>query len=62
MIYKFKNWVYLPVVSEVYIEAESDEKALKILKGLDPKTFNWEECQMEHIKTFYEIINQNEKS
>ncbi len=39
MIYKFRNWVYLPVVSEVYIEAESDEKALKILKDLDPKTF-----------------------
>ena len=59
MIYKFRNWVYLPVVSEVYIEAESDEKALKILKDLDPKTFNWEECQMQHIRTLYKVIHQN---
>jgi|TARA_R100001463_G_scaffold15164_1_gene39681 hypothetical protein len=62
MIYKFKNWVYVPAVSEIYIEAESDEKALQILKGLDPKTFNWEECQLHPIKTFYEVIKKDEKS
>ena len=29
MLYKFKRWVYVPVVTEVYIVANSDKEALE---------------------------------
>ena len=39
MIYKFKKWVILPAYTEIFINASSDEEALKILNSIDPKNF-----------------------
>ena len=35
MIYKFRRWVYVPCVTEVYINADTDTQALETMKNLN---------------------------
>jgi len=44
MIYKFKKWVILPAYTEIFVNATSDEEALKILNAIDSTTLNWQEA------------------
>ena len=42
MIYKFKVWVWLPMTTEVYLDANKDEEAVSIFNKIDlKKGFNW---------------------
>ena len=58
MIYKFKRWVILPAYTEIYINAENDEEALKTLKAIDPRTLNWQEADAVDQRMTYEVINE----
>ncbi len=58
MIYKFKRWVILPAYTEIFINANSDEEALKILRAIDPKTLNWQETDAVDQRMTYEVINE----
>ena len=58
MIYKFKRWVILPAYTEIFINANSDEEALKILRAIDPKTLNWQETDAVDQRMIYEVINE----
>ena len=62
MIYRFQQTVYVPVKSEVFIEAQSDEQALKIIKELDPNTLTWNECPLTPYRTTYERIKDDKNS
>ena len=61
MIYKFKRWVYVPCVTEIFISADSDREALEINNSLDPKSLSFEECPMTHIRSTYEIVKSSDK-
>ena len=61
MIYKFKRWVYVPCVTEVYINADTDSEALEINKNLDPKSLSWKECPMSALRETYEVIKSDDK-
>ena len=58
MIYKFKRWVILHAYTEIFINANSDEEALKILRAIDPKTLNWQETDAVDQRMTYEVINE----
>ena len=58
MIYKFKRWVILPAYTEIFINANSDEEALKILRAINPKTLNWQETDAVDQRMTYEVINE----
>ena len=60
MIYKFRRWVYVPCVTEVYIVANSDQEALKASNSLDPKSLSYEECPMTHLRSTYEIVKSDD--
>ena len=57
-IYKFKKWVILPAYTEIFINANSDQEALKILRAIDPKTLNWQEAEAVDQRMTYEVINE----
>ena len=59
MIYKFKRWVVLPAYTEIFINAENDQEAIKTLKAIDPKTLNWQEQDVADQRMTYEVINEN---
>ena len=61
MLYKFKRWVYVPVVTEVYIVANSDKEALEYIDKLDPKTLSYKECPMTTLRTTYELVKEDAK-
>ena len=56
MIYKFKKWVYVPCVTEVFINADTDPQALETMKNLDPKSLSWKECPMSALRETYEVV------
>ena len=58
MIYKFKRWAILPDYTEIFIYANSDQEALKILRAIDPKTLNWQETDAVDQRMTYEVINE----
>ncbi len=62
MIYKFKRWVAIPLVTEVYVVANSDTEALEAINNLDPKSLSYTECPMSHIRSTYEIVKENDPS
>ena len=57
MIYKFKRWVILPAYTEIFINANSDQEALKIINAIDPKTLNWQEADAVDQRMTYEVLN-----
>ena len=61
MIYKFRRWVYVPCVTEVFISANTDSEALEINKNLDPKSLSWKECPMSAFRSTYEVIKSDDK-
>ena len=58
MIYKFKIWVILPAYTEIFVNATSDEEALKILNAIDPTTLNWQEADSVEQRMTYEVIDE----
>ena len=60
MIYKFRKWVYVPCVTEVFINADTDPQALETMKNLDPKSLSWKECPMSAFKKTYEVIKSDD--
>jgi len=58
MIYKFKKWVILPAYTEIFVNATSDEEALKILNAIDPTTLNWQEADAVEQRMTYEVIDE----
>ena len=60
MIYKFKVWVYIPHVTEIYINADTDTQSLETLESLDPKSLSWKECPMTALRKTYEIVKTND--
>ena len=62
MIYKFKRWVILPAYTEIFINANSDEEALKILRAIDPKTLNWQEAEAVEQRMTYEAIDEKSRT
>ena len=56
MIYKFKRWMYLPYVTEVFINADTDKEALETFREIDLKTLSWKECGMTPLRMTYEVI------
>ena len=59
MIYKFKRWVVLPAYTEIFINAENDQEAIKTLKAIDPKTLNCQEQDVADQRMTYEVIDEN---
>ena len=62
MIYKFKRWVVLPAYTEIFINAENDQEAIKTLKAIDPKTLNWQEQDVADQRMTYEVIDENSRT
>ena len=62
MIYKIKTWKFIPVVSEVFISAKTDEECLKTFEDIKPKTLSWKECPMTKGRTTYEVVKFDEDS
>jgi hypothetical protein len=58
MIYKFKRWVILPAYTEIFVNAESDQEALKTLRAIDPTTLNWQETDVLEQRMTYEVIDE----
>ena len=58
MIYKFKVWAWLPMITEVHLSAIDDEDALKVFNKIDlTKGFNWRNDGMHKSRVTYEITN-----
>ena len=57
MIYKFKVWVWLPQVTEIYLSAENDEHAVSNFNKLDLKEFSWKDDGMRKSRITYEVVN-----
>ena len=62
MIYKFRKWVYVPHVTEIYVNADNDSEAVLTINKLKLDSFNWQECPMTNIRTTYEIVKENGKT
>jgi len=62
MMYKFKRWVWVPCVTEVFIVANTDKEAIEAMDELDPKSLSFEECPMTHLRTTYEVVKGEQKS
>ena len=58
MIYEFKKWVILPAYTEIFVNATSDEEALKILNAIDSTTLNWQEADSVEQRMTYEVIDE----
>ena len=56
MIYKFKVWVWLPQVTEIYLSAENDEHAISNFNKLDLKEFSWKDDGMRKSRMTYEVV------
>ena len=56
MIYKFRKWIWIPHVSEVYINADTDEEALQTMDNINLKTLSWKECGMTPLRMTYEVV------
>ncbi len=57
MIYKFKVWVWLPMTTEVYLDANKDEEAVSIFNKIDlKKGFNWKDDGIRNSRATYEIV------
>ena len=56
MIYKFKRWMYLPYVTEVFINANTDKEALETFNQINLKTLSWKECGMIPLRMTYEVV------
>jgi len=61
MIYKFRKWVYVPHVTEIYVNADNDSEAVSTINKLKLDSFNWQECPMTNIRTTYEIVKEDGK-
>jgi len=61
MIYKFRKWVYVPHVTEIYVNADNDSEAVLTINKLKLDSFNWQECPMTNIRTTYEIVKEDGK-
>ena len=61
MIYKFKVWVWTPMVTEIFINSDNDEDAAKVFKSVDLNNFNWQREGMLHNRTTYEVIKDGSK-
>ena len=61
MIYKFRRWVYVPCVTEIFISADTDREALEINNNLDPKSLSWKECPMSSFRSTYEVVKSDDK-
>ena len=61
MIYKFRKWVYVPHVTEIYLNADNDSEAVLTINKLKLDSFNWQECPMTNIRTTYEIVKEDGK-
>ena len=60
MIYKFKVWVWLPQVTEIYLSAENDEHAISNFNKLDLKEFSWKDDGMRKSRMTYEVVKDDE--
>ena len=60
MIYKFKVWVWLPQVTEIYLSAENDEHAISNFNKLDLKEFSWKDDGMRKSRMTYEVVKDVE--
>ena len=56
MIYKFKVWVWLPQVTEIYLSAENAEHAISNFNKLDLKEFSWKDDGLRKSRMTYEVI------
>jgi len=56
MIYKFRKWIWIPHVSEIFISANTDYEALCIMENIDLKTLSWEQCSMTPLRMTYEVV------
>ena len=56
MIYKFKVWVWLPQVTEIYLSAENDEHAVSNFNKLDLKEFSWKDDGLRKSRMTYEVV------
>ena len=61
MIYKVRIWVYVPHVTEIYINADSDTQAAETLNNIKPDSLSWKECPMSALRKTYEVIKSNDK-
>ena len=61
MIYKFRRWVYVPCVTEVFIVADTDKEATEAINNLDPKSLSYKECPMTHLRSTYEVVKSSDK-
>ena len=61
MIYKFKRWIYVPCVTEIFISADTDREALEINNSLDPKSLSLKECTMSSFRSTFEVIKSDDK-
>ena len=62
MIYKFRRWVYVPCVTEVFIVADTDKEATEAINNLDPKSLSYKECPMTNHRTTYEVVKSDEQN
>ena len=60
MIYKFKIWVYVPHVTEIYINADTDSQAVETLSNIKPNSLSWKECPMSALRRTYEVIKSDD--
>ena len=60
MIYKVRIWVYVPHVTEIYINADSDTQAGETLSGIKPNSLSWTECPMTSLRSTYEIVKTDD--
>ena len=58
MIYRFKVWVWLPMTTEIHLNENSDEEAVKTFNKIDlTKGFDWRDDGMRKSRVTYELIN-----
>ena len=60
MIYKFREWSWKPMTTEIYLAASEDDEALNIFNKLNKDEFVWKKDSMRDERVTYEVIKNAE--
>lgn len=61
MKFLVKVWVWRPLFSEVVIDADSDEEALKKIKNFKEDEIEWQSNPLKGDRVTYEVYTRSDK-
>lgn len=61
MKFLVKVWAWRPLFSEVVIDADSDEEALKKIKNFNEDEIEWQSNPLKGDRVTYEVYTRSDK-